>query len=224
MPIRICPNAPALPPELIRRLDGLDLPLLGHFLEVGFVDPALRRLAGTGHVVGRAVTVRVVAPDSALVHRATEFLGPGDVLVIDTGGDARHASVGGVVGNAISAAGALGVVIDGVCTDIATLQDLGLVVYARGTSLLTTKLHGLDAGGINVPVVTGGVAVLPGYVVIGDDQGLLIADPADIAAVLDAVKLHASREPEKLRRLWNGEKLADVSVANERLRTHQETR
>ena len=218
MPIQFNPTGPSLPASLTDAVRALELPTLGHFLEVGFVGAGIRRVVGSGTLVGRAVTVRVVAPDSALVHWATERLEPGDVLVIDTGGDRAHAPVGAVVAEAVAAAGATGIVIDGPCTDVEALAELPLSVHARGTSALTTKLHALDAGGINVPVVIGRAAVLPGYLVVGDDNGLLIADPADVEAVMAAARRSDEAEPAKLARLRSGEALATVSVAGERVR------
>jgi len=218
VPVRINPNGHALSVALVEALGRLELPTLGHFLEVGFAGPGIRRIVGSGNLVGRAVTVRVVAPDSALVHWATQQLEPGDVLVIDTGGDRTHAPVGAVVAEAVAATGAVGIVIDGPCTDVPALAGLPLAVHARGTSALTTKLHALDAGGINVPVVIGRAAVLPGYVVIGDDNGLLIADPADVEAVLDAARRSDDAEPAKLERLRSGESLTTLSTVGDRVR------
>ena len=218
MPVNVREGGLPPPPELIEALDGLDLPTIGHFLELGFTSPAIRRLTGTGLLVGRAVTVRVVAPDSALVHRAAEHLGPGDVLVVDLGGARRHAPVGAVVAEAVTAAGAIGIVVDGPVTDSRELHRLPLSVYARGTSALTTKLHALDAGGINVPVSVDGVPVLPGYVVIGDDDGLLLTDPADVMAVVERARRAADAEPAKLDRIRAGSALTSVSAAGERLK------
>ena len=218
MAIRIRPNPPQIPGSLIDAVREVDLPTIGHFLEIGFAEPGIRWQVGPQRLVGRAVTVRVVAPDSALVHRATESLEEGDVLVVDTGGDRRHAPVGSVVGTAVAARKAAGIVVDGPCTDLDALETLGISVYARGTSALTTKMHALPSGGINVPVVVGGVAVLPGYLVIGDRNGLLLADPADVEAVIADARLADAREPGKLERLRDGEPLTQVSVAGERLR------
>ena len=196
----------------------MDFATLGHFLEVGFPDPGIRRVAGNERLIGRAVTVRVTGPDSALVHRATELLSPGDVLLVDTGGDHRHAPVGGVVGTAVATSGAVGIVIDGPATDTEALEALGLIVYSRGTSILTTKMLGMPTGGINVPIVIGGVPVLPGYIVAGDANGLLVADPADVMAAIPDARKSDTAEPEKLRRVKAGEPLTTVSVAGERLR------
>ena len=214
MSIVINPHAPALPPGFVERVSEVEPPTFGHFLEEGFVDPDISRRAGTGSFVGRAVTVRITPTDSTLVHKATSMLEPGDVLVVDTGGDRRHAPVGGVVSSAVAAAGALAVVIDGVCTDRATLEASGLRVYARGTSVLTTKLQGIDAGGINVPIHCGGVAVAPGDAVIGDENGVLIAAPDKIEGVLAAAQESDASEPALLKRLVAGEKLPAMSAAD----------
>ena len=218
MPVRVVTEVPPLPEGLLEALGEVDFATLGHFLEVGFPDPGIRRVAGKGRLIGRAVTVRVTGPDSALVHRATELLSPGDVLFVDTGADRRHAPVGGVVGTAVAAAGAVGIVVDGPVADTAELDALGIAVYSRGTSILTTKMLGFATGGINVPVVIGGVAVLPGYVVAGDADGLLVADPADVTAAIPDARRSDAAEPDKLRRVRDGEPLTSVSVAGDRLR------
>lgn len=214
MPITINPDAPELPAGLADLVGNVDVPTLGHFLEEGFCAPAISRQAGAGRLVGRAVTVRITATDSTLVHKATGLLKAGDVLVIDTGGDEIHAPVGGVVANAVAAAGATGVVIDGVCTDRPMLVQTGLTVYARGTSVLTTKLHGIDAGGINVPITCGGASVHPGDIVVGDENGVLIASPRDVQAVLDKARGSDESEPALLEKLKSGQKLAELSGAD----------
>jgi regulator of RNase E activity RraA len=217
MPIRVNPSGASLDNVLLAKIRAVELPTIGHFLEVGFADAGIGRVAGSGRLVGRAVTVRVVAPDSALVHRATELLEAGDVLVVDAGGDALHAPIGAVVATAVKARGAAGIVVDGPVTDLDALEGLGISIFARGTTALTTKLHALDAGGINVPVVVGRIAVLPGYVVVGDRDGLVIADPRDLAAVLSRARQSDEAEPEKLRRLEGGTGLTELSAAGQRL-------
>lgn len=219
MPVVINHTAPELPEGLAQQVAEVDPPTLGHFLEEGFCTPRIRRLAGTGRVVGRAVTVRITATDSTLVHKVTSLLQHGDMLVVDTGGDEIHAPVGGVVAHAVAASGAAGVVVDGVCTDQQMLIGTGLSVHARGTSMLTTKLHGLDAGGINVPVTCGGVAVRPGHLVVADDNGVLIADPVQVEAVLPKARASDQGEPELLKRLQAGEKLPELSGAEALLNT-----
>jgi regulator of RNase E activity RraA len=217
MPVRVVKEVPPLPSELRDALAEIDFATLGHFLETGFVDPGITRVSGEGRLIGRAVTVRITAPDSALVHRATEMLEAGDVLLVDIGGDRHHAAVGGVVATACAVAGAAGIVLDGPSTDSDALRAIGIAVYSRGTTILTTKIIGLASGGINVPIVIGGVPVLPGYVVAGDGDGLLVADPRDIEAVLPDARRSDAAEPDKLRRIREGAPLSSVSAAGARL-------
>ena len=61
LPITINPDAPELPAGLADLAANVDVPTLGHFLEEGFVAPAICRQTGTGRLVGRAVTVRITA-------------------------------------------------------------------------------------------------------------------------------------------------------------------
>lgn len=211
--IRDLAQLPPLDAELAARLADVDFPTLGHYLEEGFCDPALRRLAGRGRLVGRAVTVRITATDSTLLHHAASLVGPGDIVVVDCGGDRRHAPLGEVVAHALAARGAAGAVVDGVCTDIGALHEIGLPVHAYGTSLLTTKLHGIADGALNAPVSCGGVPVRAGDLVLGDDNGLLVAPAARLAAVVDEALADDAEEPDLIAALHRGERLGDLTGA-----------
>ena len=204
----------ALPADLREALNEVSFPTLGHFLEEGFVDPAIRAMVTPAKIVGRAVTVRTTAPDSALVHVATALLEPGDALVIDIGGDTRHAPVGEMVALAVRERGGAAIVIDGVCTDIVEIRAMGLPVFARGTSVLTTKLHGLNDGAINAPVACGGVVVHPGDVVLGDDNGVLALPVALARTVVERARQSDEREPEIRDYLHSGGSLPERTGAN----------
>jgi regulator of RNase E activity RraA len=215
MPIIINP-APAQPdPNLIAKLERVSFPTLGHYLEEGFVDPALSRQAGSERVVGRAVTVRTTATDSTMLHHAVGYLEPGDVLVVDTGGDRRHAPVGLVVAAAAAARGARGIVVDGVVTDIDEISDLEIPVYAYGRSMLTTKLHGIDSGGHNVDVVVGGILIRPGDVVLADANGVFAAAPDVLEHVIGVALQDDLEEPELIEAVRAGARLGEQTGATE---------
>ncbi|MCI0156447.1 RraA family protein [Leifsonia shinshuensis] len=213
MPITIGPEPEPLPSELIEKLERVSFPTLGHYLEEGFADPGIVRVAGTRRVVGRAVTVRTTATDSTMLHHAAGLVEPGDVVVIDTGGDVRHAPLGEVVASALVIRGAAGAVVDGSATDIDEIAGLGLPVYARGLSMLTTKLHDIDAGGLNVPVVVGGVVVNPGDVVLADANGVLFAPAHVLAALIDTALADDAEEPGLVEELRAGGRLGDLTGA-----------
>ncbi|MEV7865637.1 RraA family protein [Streptomyces sp. NPDC088124] len=198
---------------LLARLERVDFPTLGHYLEEGFCDPRLHRIAGERRLLGRAVTVRITATDSTMLHHAAGLVRPGDVVVVDCGGDRRHAPFGEVVANALAARGAAGAVVDGVCTDIGALRAVGLPVYAYGLSMLTTKLHGIADGGLNTPVSCGGVSVRAGDLVLGDENGLLIAPARRLAAVVDEALADDAEEPALVAEVRRGSPLGTLTGA-----------
>lgn len=104
---------------------------------------------------------------------AVESVGPGDVLVIDARGDTRAASLGHILASRISMRGAAGIVTDGSFRDSPSIRTLDLPTYARGQSPDTSfAIH--HPSELNVPIACGGVAVLPGDVVVGDGEGVII--------------------------------------------------
>lgn len=66
-------DAPDTTRELRAALEQLSFPTIGHFLEESFLDPGIHAMVTPNKIVGRAITVRVTAPDAVLVHKATEL-------------------------------------------------------------------------------------------------------------------------------------------------------
>lgn len=200
----------SLDPSLLEKLERVSFATLGHLLEDGFVSHELRSMLTGVKVVGRAVTVSVHDADAIAINKALSDLQPGDVLVIDLQGDRRHACVGTVTVTAAQARGARAIVVDGLVTDLVELRQIGLPVFARGTSLLTTKLLGNGQSRYNEPVECGGVRVHVDDVVLGDDNGLLILPHDALSAVIDQALLSDCSEPDLLRRLQAGEAINTV--------------
>ncbi|HYS64932.1 MAG TPA: RraA family protein [Paraburkholderia sp.] len=196
--------------SLLRSLEAVSFPTLGHFLENGFADHGVRALVPNVKVIGRAVTLKLMSPDAIPVNRALSQLKSGDVLVIDMSGDHAHAPVGAVTACAARSAGASGIIVDGVVTDLLELRRTGFPVFARGTSLLTTKKRDAGSSVFNGPVVCAGVVVRPGDIVLADDNGVLFTDAPTLAAVLDMALASDQAEPATLARLEAGEPVRDV--------------
>jgi hypothetical protein len=77
-----------------------------------------------------------------MVHYAVGQARPGDILVIDRCGDEAIATIGGAVAYAARAAGVVGIVVDGLVTDLGELRAYGVPVWSRGH----VRRHGEDAG------------------------------------------------------------------------------
>lgn len=196
--------------QLEAKLQRVSFATLGHFLEDGFVSHAIRAQLSGVKMIGRARTVRVANADAFAVNQALISLQPGEVLVIEMLGDHRHACVGTVTSCAATAQGARGIVVDGVVTDILELRAAKLPVFARGTSLLTTKLRSDPASAQNIEIECGGTCVMPGDWVLGDDNGLLITSTSALAAVIDRALASDAAEPALLDRIKEGESIATV--------------
>lgn len=73
----------------------------------------------SGRLIGAAFTVRTRPGDNLAIHRALELVGPGDVIVVDGGGDETRALVGEIMKNIAQWRKAEGYVIDGAIRDVA---------------------------------------------------------------------------------------------------------
>jgi len=96
------------------------------------LPPRLRPLAPGRHVVGRVVTARANRDLMSVIHALRES-GPGDVLVVDAGGDDR-AIAGELFGTEAQRRGLAGLVILGRTRDTATLGGLSLPVWSTGVA------------------------------------------------------------------------------------------
>lgn len=196
--------------QLREKLERVSFATLGHFLEDGFVSPAIRAQLSGIKVIGRARTLSVGNADAFAVNRALAGLQEGDVLVIDMQGDHEHACVGTVTSCAAAAKGARAIVVDGVVTDIVELREARLPVFARGTSLLTTKLRSDPGSAQDIDISCGGVHVKPGDWVLGDDNGVLISSSENLQAVIDQALASDMAEPALIERINQGEPIEFV--------------
>jgi len=169
--------------SIIERFRSVTPSALGHWIDQGCMDNRIRLLQPGVLLLGTAVTVQTVGRDSLVCHKVIDLILPGDVIVIDRGGDQRYASWGEMTTLAAQIAGAAGVIIDGPVTDVQALRQSPLPISCTGTTVLTTQFLGLG-GAINVPIVCGGVVVKPGDLIFGDENGILVIDPGDAERLL----------------------------------------
>jgi regulator of RNase E activity RraA len=141
---------------------------------------------------GPAVTVRVRPGDNLMIHKALMMVQPGDVLVIDGGGDVSQALVGGLMRTTCLARGLGGLVIDGAIRDLCEWAQDGMPIFARGHTHRGPSKDG--PGEINVPVACAGLAVLPGDLIVGDADGVIAVPAAEAAEVLRRSQAHLARE------------------------------
>lgn len=152
---------------------------------------------------------------------AIESVGPNDVLVIDARGETGSGTIGDILATRMKVRGAVGVVTDGGLRDRAGMQATGLPSYARAThgNASPTKHHPAD---VNRPIGCAGVLVMPGDVVVGDADGVVVIPRAvaeDVAlAALEQEKIEAF----VLTKIQDGSSIIGVYPPGDELRAEFE--
>jgi regulator of RNase E activity RraA len=204
-----------LEPATLERLRGVDASVLSDADKgIPVLDPGIRPMqARPTPFAGRAVTVQ--AHDDLLpVIEALHVAEAGDVLMIETAG-ATRAVVGEIFANEALRKGLSAIVIDGFCRDTATLSDMALPVWARGST--PKAAPGQAEPRVGVAVNVGGVDVQPGDLVAGDADGVLVAPPERLLAALPTAEDIQSREGAVLAGLKAGKTLLDGLTYHEHL-------
>jgi regulator of RNase E activity RraA len=165
-------------------------------------DPAIRAMVLDVRFAGPAFTVQA-HDDHLPVMSALAEAAPGDVLVIATDGGGL-AVFGELFATEAKRRGLAGIVTDGYCRDVAGLRALGLPAFSRGT--LPRSGTTVSRARLNQRVRFAGLDVAPGDIVFGDDDGLVIAPPAQIEAALETGEAIGRAEGAILRHTRSGQR------------------
>lgn len=196
------PSAPQASAELLDALASLAVSLLSDNMARASGTVGLAPYHRPRVMAGTAVTVRTRPGDNLAIHAAFDFCRPGDVLVIDGGGDLHQALMGDIMASYAESIGVRGLVIDGAIRDVASLRARDFPVYARGVTHRGPYKNG--PGEINVPVTVGGMVVHPGDIVVGDEDGVLAIAQADAQDVLEGARAQGIKEAQALRSICEG--------------------
>lgn len=142
-------------------------------------------LAGEA-LAGPAVTLRIVRDETAsrtteglAAIKAVEDAPAGSVIVAALDDQKDYAVFGATFAVLAKKRGLAGFVVDGSVRSVPELRKLGFATFARGAVAGSAGGH-YRLAGTNVPVWCGGIEVLPGDYVAGDEDGVAVA-PKDRA-------------------------------------------
>jgi len=196
------PSAAQADPKIIAALRDIPVALLSDNLHRSSGSVGLHPYHRPAPLAGTAVTVRTRGGDNLTMLRAFDFCRPGDVMVIDAGGDVTNAVIGGILSFYAATIGVKGVVIDGAIRDVAEIRERDFPVYARGVNHRGPYKDG--PGEINVPVSIGGMVVNPGDIVVGDQDGLLAFPQTEAALVIEKAKAQMLKEAQTMQAMREG--------------------
>lgn len=179
--------------ERIARLSRLPTAVIGDVMDrLGLMHSGIKPVWPGARLTGRALTIWTRAGDNKTIHEALPQVGRGDVLVVNGEGDVTRALIGELIGRRAQVAGGAGFVIDGAVRDASGLQELGVPVFARAVTPAGPYKFG--PGRINLPIAAGGVAVLPGDYIVGDEDGVVVITPAEVDRVIVAAEAKHEKE------------------------------
>ncbi len=204
--------------ERLRRLDTACLCDANKDIRV--MDPAIRPIRFGLKVVGRAHTV-VCEEDFLTVIKALRDARPGEVLVVDTRGS-RRAVAGELFATEAVRKRLAGIVVDGAVRDTAQIRRLATPVYSR--TILPVAGTTRRIFETQVPVRCGGVAVDPGDIIFGDDDGVVVATENDFADLIPVAETIQEKEETALVRMSKGDSLLAMLNFDEHYREIGENR
>jgi RraA family protein len=166
------------------------------------MDSRIKGFSPGMKVVGPALTVKVPPTDNLMIHKALTLVKPGDVIIIDGGGDHSWALLGFLIVRTAMKLGVSGMVVDGAVRDAAEIRRVGFPLFAAGVSPNGPFKEG--PGEINYPIQCGGQVVRPGDLIVADDDGVVVVKGDQAEECIHKVKEVMEREKKRLAEIESG--------------------
>lgn len=210
----------------------------GELSRLGIRDPQLRGLTSWTPgktVVGPALTLQFM-PKREDIYRVDEYADPekqlhrhvlyhtqpGDVVVVDARGHLGSGVFGEMMLTYFKGRGGVGVVIDGCIRDYPKAKDLGLGLWLRGVTPNFHTQTDIFPFAVNVPVACGGTLVMPGDIIVADDDGAVVVPAALASELLKKASSHVEWEEFSRMRLSQGGDLRKYYPLSEEARAEYE--
>ncbi|MFP9139180.1 RraA family protein [Devosia sp. XGJD_8] len=162
---------------------------------VACISDSMRRLVaggarlrpiGAAKMCGPAFVVKTAPGDNLMVHKALSLAKPGDIIVVDAGGDLTNAIIGERMVTVAHERKLAGMIINGAIRDADTLKHHTMPVFAAGITHRGPYKNG--PGEINFPIAIDGMVIESGDIIIADDDGFVCVPIRDAAAVCTAAE------------------------------------
>jgi regulator of RNase E activity RraA len=196
------PSAPQVAPHVLDWFREVAVAVVSDNMNRLHGTRALRPVHGPRGLVGTAVTVKTRPGDNYALHQSYDVLRPGDVLVVDGGGDLNQALVGEIMMLRARMQGVAGFVVDGAVRDVGAFVGAEFPCFARGVTHRGPFKFG--PGEINVPISVDGMVVMPGDLVLADEDGVVAFDPSCADELLSRVHAQEEREAKAMAAIAEG--------------------
>ncbi|MCY4317311.1 MAG: RraA family protein [Roseovarius sp.] len=172
------------------------------------IKPAFR-----AKICGQALTVQLSKGDLVDPLKALEMGQPGDIIVVDAGGDPNTSVCGGLMGGLAQNRGIRGMIVDGAGRDTDELEEIGWPIWTRaitprGTHTMFSQRK--EELSINIPIQCGSIVVNPGDFVIADLMGVTVVPLARAEKTVQLAQEQADREEETRKWVAQGKTVEDL--------------
>lgn len=181
----------------------------------GALEPEIGAVVPGATIAGSAITVLCSPGDNWMLHVAIELMQPGDVLVVGTTSRSLDGFFGDILAEFVTQRGGAGVILDTGVRDIKDLRSQGFPVWSRAVSPQGTVKE--TVGSVNVPIMCGGRLIIPGDVVVADDDGVVMVPRIKAAEVLEASHQRITKEDAMRDAIKNGGNTLDQLGLREKL-------
>jgi RraA family protein len=164
--------------------------------------PSLRPMHAGGVLAGPAFTVKTRPGDNLMLHKAIDIAEPGDVIIVDGGGDLTNSLIGEMMSSHAEYRGIAGIVIYGAIRDYDVIHAGKFPIFAAGVTHRGPYKDG--PGEINVPIAIDGMVIEPGDLIVGDGDGVVCVPFALTAEVLKATTAKHEAETRQLANIKAG--------------------
>ena len=168
----------------------------------GTMHAAIKPIGPGMNFAGQALTAQTMVGDNGTLHYALTTAWPGCVIVVDARAHLETAVWGGILTAAAQASGVIAVVIDGAVRDVAELRESGLAIYARG--VIPNGPHKGFGGSVNGPIQCAGVAINPGDLVVGDEDGVVVIRSDQLPGLMERCQARIIKEEAFLEKIEAG--------------------
>lgn len=171
--------------------------------QVRALGAAIKPLYPGIKLIGAAKTARMSPGQNAAIHLAVHTAEPGEVLVVDVGGNLGYGPFGDILATGCQKKGIAGLVIDSTIRDASAIREMKFPVFCLGSN--PTGTAKTEAPEVDIEITCGDATVRPGDLIFGDDDGVVVIPQALAAEVAEKAAAVQQKEAGFLERLAKGE-------------------